>query len=130
MIKFYIIPKSSMIQAMNIFPFLLLNRGLKGEILHPILLNHESIHTRQQVEVTVISTFILLLFNIGWWSLLGVFTFYILYSLEWIIKSILLGRDAYGYLSFELEAYYNEKSLDYLKKRKPFKWIKYLWTID
>jgi len=53
------------------------------------LLNHEAIHWRQQKK----------LWYIG---------FYIAYLFEWIFKG-------YRNISFEIEAYENEKNLEYLK---------------
>ena len=58
------------------------------------LLNHERIHIRQQVELLVIP-------------------FYIIYVIEWFFKGY------YG-ISFEQEAYENDRDLLYLKKRKIF----------
>ena len=58
------------------------------------LLNHERIHIRQQVELLVIP-------------------FYIIYIIEWFFKGY------YG-ISFEQEAYENDRDLLYLKKRKIF----------
>ena len=58
------------------------------------LLNHERIHIRQQVELLVIP-------------------FYIIYIVEWFFKGY------YG-ISFEREAYENDKHLNYLSKRKIF----------
>lgn len=58
------------------------------------LLNHERIHIRQQVELLVIP-------------------FYIIYVIEWFFKG-------YYEISFEREAYENDKDLNYLSKRKIF----------
>ena len=72
------------------------------------IINHEGIHSRQIFELVILP-------------------FYILYVLEWIIKLILY-RDfyqAYQNISFEREAYQNESDLNYLKRRKPFNFIRY-----
>jgi hypothetical protein len=46
--------------------------------------------------------------------------FYIWYLLAWIIKS------TNNEISFEREAYENDKNLGYLHSRKPYSWIKYI----
>ena len=68
-------------------------------------LNHEKIHTAQIKEM------------------LYVF-FYVWYIIEWLIR--LPKGNAYRNISFEREAYNNEKDLRYLDNRKRFAWIKYL----
>ena len=51
--------------------------------------------------------------------------FYLWYIVEYLIR--LLGKgDAYRNISFEQEAYSNEKDMNYLKNRKHFSWFKYL----
>lgn len=68
--------------------------------------NHESIHTKQMKEMLYIP-------------------FYLWYIVEYLIR--LLGKgDAYRNISFEQEAYSNEKDMNYLKNRKHFSWFKYL----
>jgi hypothetical protein len=71
--------------------------------------NHEYIHTLQQRE------------------LLFVF-FYLLYVTEWIVRVIQTRSLIKGYLriSFEREAYENQRQLDYRETRKFFAWRKYL----
>ena len=51
--------------------------------------------------------------------------FYILYFIEWLIKAIIslftgFKIKAYYSISFEQEAYKNQKDLNYLKTRKRF----------
>ena len=70
-------------------------------------INHEKIHWQQQIELIILP-------------------FYILYGLEYLIKLIMYGKDAYRNLSFEREAYTNENNLNYLKTRKHYAWIKYI----
>ncbi len=72
-------------------------------------INHEKIHIRQQAELLVLP-------------------FYILYFAEYIIRVLQYrnSQQAYRNISFEREAYYNEDDLDYLKKRRPWSFIKYL----
>lgn len=64
------------------------------------LINHEKIHLRQQIEMLIIP-------------------FYVWYLIEYYIKG-------YYNVSFEKEAYTNEKNLTYLKKRRIFAFIRYL----
>lgn len=69
---------------------------------------HENIHGRQQAEMFILF-------------------FYLAYAMEYLILRI-FGKnhlDAYSSISFEREAYDNDHSEDYLKKRKCFAWIKY-----
>lgn len=72
-------------------------------------LNHEKIHSRQIVEM------------------LWIF-FYLLYFAEWLIRLVQY-RDritAYYNISFEREAYSNDKNLDYLKNRNWYSFINYI----
>ena len=71
------------------------------------LLNHEKIHWHQQMEMLIIP-------------------FYIWYVTEYLIKRKIDKTTAYVSLSFERESYINQYDLDYLKKRKPYSWVKYL----
>lgn len=94
--------------GLSIWPFIILkNKALRSDV---VLLNHERIHLKQQLELLVIP-------------------FYVLYMLEWIIRSVIYLNTykAYKNISFEREAYGNEKNLDYTKNRRPFAFIKYLW---
>lgn len=98
-----------------------------------VTMNHESVHSRQYVEVGILSLILLLplVFNGLWWLwlILSVFAFYILYVIEWFVKFIIYKLNthkAYKNTSFEREAYSNEKDLSYLDNRKRFAWIKYI----
>lgn len=95
--------------GLSLWPFIILkNDSLKEDI---VLINHEKIHLRQQLELLILP-------------------FYVLYFFEWIIKSIYYLDRYTGYqsISFEREAYDNEKNLDYPSQRTPFSFIKYLWV--
>jgi hypothetical protein len=72
------------------------------------LINHEKIHIRQQLELLVL-------------------IFYIIYGLEWLINKIkgMSNDDAYRNISFEREAYSNDKNMNYLSNRKFWAFIKY-----
>ena len=97
------------IGGISLFPFIILrekyrdgNDFWKQRGIETI--NHETIHFQQALE-------------------LGVIPFYILYVLEWILKLPFYGARAYYNISFEREAYDNDKNLMYLKMRKRYNWI-------
>lgn len=73
-----------------------------------ILLNHERIHLRQQLE-------------------LGIVLFYLWYLTEWLLLVCRYrnARLAYRNISFEKEAYANEGDLRYLKERKAWNFLRY-----
>lgn len=71
------------------------------------LVNHEKIHWHQQLEMLIIP-------------------FYIWYFIEWLIKKFFY-KNAYINISFEREAYLNDKNYNYLKTRKHFAWIKLIY---
>ncbi|WP_149277676.1 hypothetical protein [Pareuzebyella sediminis] len=92
--------------GLSLWPFIFLkNNDLKEDI---VLINHERIHLRQQQELLIVF-------------------FYIFYFMEWVVRCMLYfdTYKAYQNMSFEKEAYHNEKNLSYLKERKPFSFIKY-----
>ena len=66
-----------------------------------ITLNHEKIHTRQMIET-------------------GFIFFFIIYTLEWLVRLFINGSKAYDNLSFEKEAYQNQRDFHYLENRKPY----------
>lgn len=94
--------------AMNLFGVLFVRweKGKPKPILSRYTINHESIHTEQMKE-------------------LGYIFFYIWYVIEWFIK-LFTTKNAYKSISFEREAYGNEKNLVYLEKRKRYAWFKYI----
>lgn len=85
------------IKAVAFFPFIIMPTST---ISNKVLINHEKIHLRQQAELLILP-------------------FYIWYL-------IALKRKGYFSISFEREAFSNEKNLDYLKTRRPFAFLKYL----
>ncbi|TDM00602.1 MAG: hypothetical protein C4K58_05260 [Flavobacteriaceae bacterium] len=94
------------IRGMAIFPFILVSRSeLKKD---PILINHEKIHLRQQLEMLVVF-------------------FYLFYTLEFLYHLLMLNdkNQAYLSISFEKEAYYQETDLGYLKTRPFWAFRKY-----
>ena len=91
------------VYAIAIWPFVFIqDEGNETTI------NHESIHTKQQEELWVIP-------------------FYLLYLFEWIknLISDMNKQDAYFNISFEKEAYGNQKDFTYLQKRDRMAWKKY-----
>jgi hypothetical protein len=91
---------------------LILGKGIRGlafwpfifvptsTVIDDVLINHEKIHLKQQLEM-------------------GVLPFYIWYL-------IALYRVGYLNISFEREAYFNEKNLTYLKNRPKFNFLKFI----
>lgn len=92
---------------MSIYPFIILKR--KSQRVNKRLINHESIHLKQQLELLIIP-------------------FYIWYLIEFLIKYLKYGefRTAYLNISFEREAYRNDHNPEYLTTRKFWAFIKYL----
>ncbi|KXB40600.1 hypothetical protein HMPREF1870_01683 [Bacteroidales bacterium KA00344] len=77
----------------------------KFTIITPDIVRHEQIHTRQMVELLFVG-------------------FYIWYLIEWLIRLPMKGN-AYHNLCFEREAYDNMDDEHYLRRRKPYAWMKY-----
>ena len=101
----FLVPKGY--AGITIFPFVFLKyRTLKT---NKVLLNHERIHLKQQLELLIIP-------------------FYLWYSLEFLYLLIKYKKWdlAYRNISFEKEAYLNEKDLQYLNERPFWRFLKYL----
>lgn len=100
----YLMPKWA--RGITLFPFIVLSEKLDKKNL--VLLNHEKIHIRQQLELVVVF-------------------FYLIYVLEFAFRYVQYRnwQTAYRNISFEREAYENEKDLNYLKKRSFWKFISY-----
>ena len=93
--------------GLSLWPFIILKEGaLRTD---DVLINHERIHLRQQRELLLVP-------------------FYILYFSEWILRTVLYldSYRAYQNISFEREAYANERDMEYLSKRKRFGFMQYL----
>lgn len=101
----YLLPKGY--RGLTLFPFIFLLR--KEDKRNKVLINHEKIHIRQQLELLV-------------------FPFFIWYGIEFLIRLVQFKNwsRAYRNISFEREAYENEKDLDYLKKRSFWNFLKYV----
>ncbi|QLG45888.1 hypothetical protein [Costertonia aggregata] len=94
--------------GLSLWPFIILKHDeLKDDT---VLINHEKIHLKQQRELLILP-------------------FYVLYMLEWVVKTLFYMDSYKGYqnISFEREAYFNENNLDYIDNRRPLSFIKYLW---
>jgi hypothetical protein len=93
--------------GMAIFPFILVkNKGLKDSA---IIINHEKIHLRQQLELLILP-------------------FYLLYLISYIINLMKFKNHdkAYRNIIFEKEAYKNDDNLNYLKQGNWYGWLKFL----
>lgn len=100
----------------RIFPFgrykainlcgIIFTKGLLSEVD----VQHEKIHTRQFLELLIVG-------------------FYFWYVIEWGIRLLQYrnARMAYYNISFEREAYTNQRRKNYLEKRKPFASFHYLF---
>ena len=89
--------------AINLLGMLFVHPGV---YLSDELMNHERIHTAQQREM------------------LFVF-FYIVYTLEWLVRLTMRGN-AYKNISFEREAYANQRNMNYLRHRPMYSWRHYM----
>ena len=104
----YLIPKGY--RGMTIFPFVILRE--KADANLPVLMNHERIHIRQQLELLILP-------------------FFVWYVAEYLIRLLQYRNHlaAYRNISFEQEAYANERNLNYLKTRNIFQFSKYIAKI-
>lgn len=97
--------------GLSLWPFIFLkDQELKND---QVLINHERIHLQQQKELLILP-------------------FYLFYIAEWLLRSILYldFYRAYQNISFEREAYFNEKNLNYLKQRSPLGFLRYLRSFN
>lgn len=85
------------INGLAFWPFIFIAPGVR---ITPELINHERIHLRQQLEMLILPFYI--------WYLIALFT------------------KGYMNISFEKEAYDNERNLNYLKTRSFWAFKKYL----
>lgn len=102
----YLIPKG--FRGLTIFPFIIVKDKEEKDFLS--LLLHEKIHIRQQLELLVLPFLI-------WYAIAFLF--------RWVqFKN---KKEAYRNISFEREAYANEKDLNYLKSRPFWAFLNYLY---
>ena len=109
--------------GITIWPFIFF---LKGQVISNTLLRHETIHLKQQRETLWRFFFI---FYIAEFVVKFIYHFCRNISYPGTFKDFLISTFflAYRDLSFEREAYAHEKDENYLKTRKPFAWIKYVF---
>lgn len=121
----------SICSTITIGPFVL--SKLSESEMPQYVRNHECTHSRQWIETTVASGFLLFLLVVlagvnAWWLALSAFVFYLWYGMEYLIRLCILrdGNKAYRAVSFEQEAYANEKDANYNENSAYFSWVKYL----
>lgn len=93
--------------GISLWPFVIVRHpNLKN---NPVFLNHERIHLKQQAEMLVLP-------------------FYLWYSIEFFLRLLKYKNaiKAYRKISFEREAYFNEKDRAYCQKRKFWNFLQYL----
>ncbi|MBT30180.1 MAG: hypothetical protein CMO01_11020 [Thalassobius sp.] len=95
------------IRGLTLYPFIILKH--KHLLDDKVLINHEKIHIKQQLELLILP-------------------FYILYIINYLINIIKYRSHflAYYNIAFEKEAYNNEYDFHYLKKRKAFAFWNYI----
>ncbi len=99
-----IIPRR--VRAIVLWPFIIIKRADdRGD---RVLINHERIHVRQQLELLILP-------------------FYLLYVLMYLMGLMrgMSRHEAYMAIAFEREAYAHEADEEYLKDRKFWSWLKY-----
>lgn len=101
----YLIPKG--FAGLTLFPFIILKE--KRDVSNPVMLQHEKIHIRQQMELLILPFFI-------WYGIE-----YLLRTFQYKDKHI-----AYRNISFEREAYANESQKDFLQKRRFWNFLNYM----
>ncbi len=101
----YLIPKGY--RGLAVFPFVFVKQALDKK--NEVFVNHERIHLRQQLELLV-------------------FPFFLWYFLEFLVRLIQYKEMdlAYRNISFEREAYANEKDIEYLNNRFLWRFLKYV----
>lgn len=101
----FLIPKG--FRGITLFPFIIVSeRELKR---NAVMIHHEKIHIRQQLELLVVPFF-------AW------------YGIEFLFRWIQFKnrKMAYRNISFEREAYANEKDLRYLQQRSFWNFLKFI----
>lgn len=93
------------IGAITIGP-LVFSRGEMSDVTK----NHETIHWQQYKETLIIG---FLLLYLAFWA--------------WGLMKYRDGKVAYAMIPFEREAYGNDEDFEYLKNRKHYAWLDYIW---
>lgn len=92
-----------------LFPFIVLRENYKYMRQRELIIRHETIHIKQQIELLVI-------------------LFYLVYLVLFIInlfKYKFNTNDAYYNIAFEREARFGEVDENYLENRKLFSWVRH-----
>ena len=101
----FLVPKG--FSGITLFPFVFFReRRFRDDA---VFVNHERIHLRQQIELLILP-------------------FFVWYGVEFLVRLMVL-RDrnkAYRAVSFEREAYENEKDLSYLEERPFWRFLRFL----
>ena len=94
-------------RGITFFPFVILTN--RNDAMDTVCINHERIHLRQQLELLILP-------------------FYVWYGIEFLIRLLILRNKnkAYKSISFEREAYENEKDLNYLTSRSFWNFLNYM----
>ncbi len=103
-----VVPFMDFADGMALFPFILVRRPeYKTD---KVLINHEMIHLRQQLETLILP-------------------FYLMYLVNYLFNIIKYKKHHPSYMNlyFEKEAYLNERNLDYLKERKMWDFRHYIF---
>lgn len=93
--------------AMALYPFMLFrNKRLMAD---RVIINHETIHFRQQQELLILP-------------------FYVIYLLHYLVNLLKYRnhQKAYFYICFEQEAYRHDTDFSYLNNRMPYAWLRTL----
>ncbi len=101
----YLITKG--FSGLTIFPFVIVSAD--ADVSDKVLIHHECIHLKQQLELAILP-------------------FFIWYFVEYSFRLIQFRnrRKAYRNISFEREAYANEGNMEYFQNRKFWSFLKYL----
>lgn len=107
LVKMWIIKSKKLnLGGIALYPFIIINSKLSSE-RQKVLINHECIHIRQQIELLVIP-------------------FYILYLSNYLINRFRYNThlEAYRNIIFEKEAFNEESNFDYLSTRTFWNFLK------
>ena len=101
----YLMPRG--FRGLTFYPFVFL--ADKDDKLNEVFINHEKIHIRQQLELLIVP-------------------FYLWYFTEYLFRLLQFRnrKKAYYAISFEREAYANEKDLAYLNSRPFWGFMRYI----
>lgn len=93
------------VSGMALWPFVLIRD--KDGLADEVLLRHERIHHRQQLELLVVP-------------------FYLMYAVNYVFNLIRYRnrKKAYMEIIFEREAYSMDNDKNYLRQRRPYAWLR------